>query len=103
MVKKTLGISSFLKKRKYEKNIVKLKLNDGTETEDQGAILREEEKCYTTLYEADSINTGSPESNQCSTLTCTFLLIFPLGNQFRFCWLPMVFLRLPTFKRPLAH
>ena len=32
MVKKTLGISSFLKERKYEKkNIVKLKLNDGTE------------------------------------------------------------------------
>ena len=61
-MKKTLGISSFLKQRKYEKkNIVKLKLNDGTETADQGAILREEEKCYTTLYKADIINTGSPD------------------------------------------
>ena len=53
-----------LERRKYEKkNIVTLKLNDGTETEDQGAILREEEKFYKTLYEAGIINTESPGSN----------------------------------------
>ena len=40
------------KRRGEKKNINKLKLNDGTETEDQKVILKEEEKFYRSLYES---------------------------------------------------
>ena len=37
------------KKKGEKKNINKLKLNDGTETEDQEVILKEEEKLHRSL------------------------------------------------------
>ena len=50
------------KRRGEKKNINKLKLNDGTETEDQEVILKEEEKFYRSLYESSSNNKEIPES-----------------------------------------
>ena len=44
------------KRRGEKKSINKLKLNDGTETEDQEVILKEEEKFYRSLYESSSSN-----------------------------------------------
>ena len=53
-----------LEKRKGEKkNIIKLKLKDGKETEDQEIILKEEENFYRALYESSNTNIGTPESN----------------------------------------
>ena len=57
-------IFSNLEKRKGDKkNIIKLKLKDGKETEDQEIILKEEENFYTALYESSNINIETPESN----------------------------------------
>ena len=50
------------KRRGGKENINKLKLNDGTETEDQEVILKEEEKFYRSLYESSSNNEEIPES-----------------------------------------
>ena len=50
------------KRRGEKKNVNKLKLNDGTETEDQEVILKEEEKFYRSLYESSSNNKEIPES-----------------------------------------
>ena len=50
------------KRRGEKKNINKLKLNDGTETEDQEVILKEEENFYRSLYESSSNNKEIPES-----------------------------------------
>ena len=50
------------KRRGEKKNINKLKLNNGTETEDQKVILKEEEKFYRSLYESSSNNKEIPES-----------------------------------------
>ena len=44
------------KRRGEQKNINKLKLNDGTKTEDQEVILKEEEKFYRSLYESSRNN-----------------------------------------------
>ena len=44
------------------KLLIKLKLNGGTETEDQEVILKEEEKFYRSLYESSSNNGEIPES-----------------------------------------
>ena len=49
--KKTRYFLNLEKRRGEKKNINKLKLNDGTETEDQKVILKEEEKFYRSLYE----------------------------------------------------
>ena len=40
-----------------------MRLNDGTETEDQEVILKEEEKFYRSLYESSSNKKEIPESN----------------------------------------
>ena len=50
------------KRRGEKKNITKLKLNDGTETEDQEVILKEEEKFYRSLCESSIKNKEIPES-----------------------------------------
>ena len=51
------------KKKGEKKTIIKLKLNDEMETEDQEIILREEENFYRALYESSNINIATPESN----------------------------------------
>ena len=43
--KNTIYFLNLKKRRGEKKNINKLKLNDGAETEDQEVILKEEEKC----------------------------------------------------------
>ena len=47
--KNTRYFSNLEKRRGEKKNINKLKLNDGTETEDQEVILKGEEKFYRSL------------------------------------------------------
>lgn len=49
MVSKTQDTSFTYQKEEVRKNIIKLKLKDGTETEDQQIILQEEEKFYRSL------------------------------------------------------
>ena len=44
------------------KLLIKLKLNGGTETEDQEVTLKEEEKFYRSLYESSSSNEEIPAS-----------------------------------------
>ena len=52
-----------LEKRKAEKKrIVKLKKDDGSETEDRDVILKEAENFYKSLYKSGNNNTESPES-----------------------------------------
>ena len=51
------------KKKGEKKNIIKLKLKNETETEDQEIILREEENFYRALCESNNINIETPESN----------------------------------------
>lgn len=53
-----------LEKGKSEKKrINKLKLDDGTETEDQNAIMKEEENFYRSLYKSSRVDTETPKSN----------------------------------------
>jgi len=56
-------IFSKLRKKGEKKNIIKLKLKDEMETEDQEIILREEENFYRALYESSNINIETPEGN----------------------------------------
>ena len=61
--KNTRNFLNLEKRRGEKKSINKLKLTDGTETEDQEVILKEEGKFYTLdLYESSSNNKEIPES-----------------------------------------
>ena len=65
------------KRRGEKKSINKLKLNDGTETEDQEVILKEEEKFYRSLYESSSSN----EEIKASKILFQNKLIKPLSEE----------------------
>jgi len=71
------NINIFQVKRVRKNNIIKLKLKDETETEDQEIILKGEENFYRALYDSSKINIETTESN-------TFFeneLIKPLSNE----------------------
>ena len=63
MVKKNTRYFLNLEKRKAEKKrIVELYLEDGTVTENQDTILKEEENFFQSLYESSNNNTETTDS-----------------------------------------
>ena len=86
--KNTRYFQNLEKKKGEKKNIIKLKLKDETETEDQEIILREEENFYRALYQLSNINIETPENKTgyvrnryIGELSDSFLMLLTLPKQ----------------------